>query len=87
MVIDIQPQTPAQVILDQLGEAGVAVDAAFGGADYVVAVREEAGEGGGRGGRDVEDVPYRVGGGEGGPLEGEAEGGAGGWDGEGEGAC
>lgn len=70
MVIDIQPQTPAQVILDQLAEAGFAVDAAFGRADYVVAVGEQPGEGGGRRGRDVEDVPYGVGCGEGGPLQG-----------------
>ena len=46
------------------------MDEAFGRADYVVAVWEEAGGVGGGGGDDVEDVPDVFGGGEGGPLEG-----------------
>lgn len=59
---------------------------ALGGTKDVIAVWQEAGEIGGGVGGDVEDVPDVGYYGEGGPLEGEAEGGAVGGDGDVEGA-
>lgn len=63
------------MVLDNLGQAALAVQDALGRAEDVVRVREEAGEVGRRRGGDVEDVPDVGDDGEGGPLEGEAEGG------------
>lgn len=56
------------VVVDELGEAGVAADDAGGGADDVVGVGQQARGGGGRVREDVEDVPDVFGAGEGGPL-------------------
>lgn len=86
IVVDVQAQGPVDVVLDNLGQAALAVQDALGRAEDVVRVREKAGEVGRRRGGDVEDVPDVGDDGEGGPLEGEAEGGRVGRDREVEGA-
>lgn len=86
VVVDVEAQGAADVVLDDLGQAALAVEDALGGAEDVVAVGEEAGEVGGGAGGDVEDVPDVGDDGERGPLDGEAEGGRVGGDGEVEGA-
>ena len=47
VVVDVETQGPADVVLDELAETAFAVEDALGGAEDVVAVGEEAGEIGG----------------------------------------
>lgn len=86
VVVHVEAQRAADVVLDDLGEPALAVEDALGGAEDVVAVGEQAGEVGGGVGGDVEDVPDVGDHGEGGPLEGQAERGGVGGDGDVEGA-
>lgn len=57
VVVDVQPQGAANVVLDQLAQAAFTMEDALGGAEDVVAVGEQAGEVGGGVGGNVEDVP------------------------------
>lgn len=86
VVVDVEAERAGQVVFDELAEAGFAAHDARGGADDVVAVGQQAGGEGGRVGENVQDVPDVFGAGERGPLQGEAEGVAGGGDGDREGA-
>lgn len=63
------------MVIDELAEAALAVQRPLRATENVVAVGQQAGEVGGRFGRDVEDVPDVGGDGERRPLQGEAEGG------------
>lgn len=74
------------MVLDDFREAALAVQDALGGPQDVVAVRQQASQVGGGVGRDVEDVPDVGDDGQGGPLQGEAEGGGVGGDGDVQGA-
>lgn len=69
-VVDVEAEGAGVVVVDELGEAGVAADDARGGADDVVGVGEQARGGGGRVREDVEDVPDVFGAGQGSPLQG-----------------
>jgi hypothetical protein len=75
VVVDVEPQGPADEVLDELTQRRLAVQRALGAAEDVVAVGEEGGLVGGRVGGNVEDVPDVGGDGERRVLEGEAEGG------------
>ena len=82
MVIHVESQRAVDVVLDELAEARFAAHVALWAADDVVAVGEQTGGVGGRVGGYVEDVPDVFCDGEGGPLEGEPEGGVVGRDGK-----
>jgi hypothetical protein len=82
VVVHDEAERPVQEVFDEFAEPGFAAHKALGTADYVVAVGEQAGDVGGGVGGYVEDVPYVFGEGEGGPLEGNAEGGGVGWNGD-----
>lgn len=75
------------MIFHQFSQPALSVENAFGRTEDVVAVREEAGEIGRGVRRDVEDVPDVGDSGNASPLEGEAEGGGVGGDGNVDCAC
>ena len=70
MIVNIQLQRPTQMVFDQLAEPGFTAHDAGRRADDVVAVRQQTGETGGRGGQHVQDVPRVVRAGQGRPLQG-----------------
>ncbi len=86
VVVDVQAQGAADVVLDQLAQAALAVQHALGGAQDVVAVGEQAGGVGGRVGGHVEHVPDVGDDRDGRPLQGQAERGGARGDGDVQGA-
>jgi len=57
VIVDVQPQGAANVILNQLAEAAFSMQNTLGGAEDVVAVGEQTGEVSRGVGGNVEDMP------------------------------
>ncbi len=57
VIVDVQPQGPANVVLNQLSKGAFAMESAFRAAQDVVAVRQKSGVIGGRVWCDIKDVP------------------------------
>lgn len=87
VIVNVQAQRAPDVVLNQLAQTPFAMQHALRGAQDVVAVGKQAGRVGGRVGGHVEHVPDVGDDGDGRPLEGQAEGGAVGGDGDVDGSC